>query len=360
MNYYPLVFFCALFFLFGCKHKNEITPQRKEIVDAVFGSGHIENINQYAVMANAEGYIKTVNISEGDTVKKGQVLYRLTNDVQRTQVENAIVNLRFAKTNTSAVSPQIEQLKIQIVQAQDKAQVDSTNYARYKRLVETNAVSRTDYENAELQYRSSVSSLKVLKKNLADLKHNLNQNVDNAKAQYLIQQQSNDYYDITAKADGVVMSITKKVGDYVKKGDQIAEVGAGHIIVKLYVAEEDIQRVKLGQTALISLNSNNDKVYPSTVTKIYPSFDTNQQAFTVEATFRELPPQHLNGTQLQANIIIEEKKNALVIPSFYLMDGDYVLSGKNKIKVKVGILTLEWTEILSGLTENEALTQPKS
>jgi macrolide-specific efflux system membrane fusion protein len=361
MKYYQILFLLPLIILAGCKHKNEVKLQRKEIVDAVFGNGHLENYNQYAVMAKADGYLNAVNIVEGDSVKKGEVLYKLSNDVQQTQVSNALNNLQFAKENTESGSPQITQLKLQIAQAQDKARTDSLNYARYSRLIQTNAVSKTDFDNTKLQYQSSESSLRVLNKNLADLQHNLHLSLKNADAQYKIQQQTDDYYNVTAKADGIVLSVAKKKGDYVKAGDQIAQVGAGATVIKLYIAEDDIQRVRVGQTALISLNSDRNQVYKAIITKIYPQFDSNQQAFTVDATFTDKPAAQINGTQLQGNVVIADKKDVLVIPSYSLLPGDSVIvKGNNKkIAVKTGIRTLEWTEVLSGVTESDILLQPK-
>jgi len=346
----------------GCKHNKEVQAQRREIIDAVFGNGHLENYDQYSVMANAQGYLKAVNIVEGDSVKKGQVLYRLSNEVQQAQVGNALNNLQFAKENVSSGSPQIAQLELQIAQAEDKARTDSLNYARYSRLVQTNAVSKMDFDNTRLQYQSSVSSLKVLKKNLADLRHTLNLNLANARSQYDVQQQTNDYYSITAKADGVVLSVNKKTGDYVKPGDQIAQIGAGATVIKLYVAEDDIKRVKVGQTALISLNSSREHIYKAIVTKIYPQFNTDQQAFTIDARFTDQPAESINGTQLQGNIIIEDKKDALVIPSYYLLPGDAVLvkGHQEKVAVKTGIRTLDYTEILGGITAHDILIQPKA
>ena len=358
MKYYTLLFLALVITITGCRQKNEIKPERKNIVDAVFGSGHIENTNQYTVMANAEGYIKASYVAEGDTVKKGQPLFRLSNEVQQTQVSNALTNLDYAKSNYSETSPQIEQLKIQIAQARDKNQVDSVNYKRYSRLIKTQAVSTSDFENAQLAYQNSLSSLRVLQKNLADLQRTLDLNLKNAQAQYKIQQENNNYYYLNSDGAGVVMNVGKKTGDYVKKGDALAMVGTGKIIIKIDIAEEDIDRVKTGQTTLISLNSNKDKVYEATVTKIYPAFNTSEQAFIAEATFKNNPGNLLNGTQLQANIIVGEKQNALVIPSYYILNSDYVLLAKNKAKRKItaGIRTLEWTEITSGLTENDVIT----
>src|SRR6201986_2463089 len=221
MKNYLVVFILFLAAFAGCTDQNEIKPQRKDIVDAVFGSGHIENKDQYAVTANTDGYLKESFVAEGDTVKTNEKLFRLTNDVQQTQVSNALTNLQYAKSNVQPKAPQIEQLKTQIAQAQDKLGVDSLNYARYKRLVKTQAVSNSDFENVQLQYQSSSSSLKVLQHNLADLQHQLNLNEENAKAKYNTQQENNNYYNIEGRANGVVLSIAKKNGDYVKKGDII-------------------------------------------------------------------------------------------------------------------------------------------
>lgn len=361
MKFYPLLLLSLLLLAAGCKPRNETKPHHQEIIDAVFGSGHIENKDQYAVVSNSAGYLKEVLVAEGDTVKKGQVLYHLEGVVQQTQEKNALDNLKYARTNIAPASPQIEQLKLQIIQAREKARVDSLTYARYQRLVITHAVSASDMENAGVQYTASASNLSVLEKSLADLEHNLSLNLQNAQALYDIQHQNKNYYDITAKADGIIFTLVRKVGDYVRIGDQIAEIGAGRPIIKLYIAEDDIRRIREGQLALVSLNSNKDTVYPATITKVYPAFDDTQQAFTVEARFLQMPPVLINGTQLQGNIILEDKQDALVIPSYYLMTGDYVMikGHKEKLWVKAGIRTLEWTEILNGITENDILVQPQ-
>jgi len=359
-NYRSVFSLLLLIAVSSCKH-DEIKPQRRDIVDAVFGSGHLENSNQYTIMANATGFIDSSYVAEGDTVKDGQVLFRLANDVQRTQVSNAMTNLEFAQANAQQTSPQITQMELQIAQAQQKLQVDSTNYQRYARLVKTQAVAIADYDNIKLTYQASLANLNVLRKNLADLRHTLNLNVNNARAQYDIQKENNKYYFLYSKGPGVVMNVNKKTGDYVRLGDAIAMLGTGRIIIKLDIAENDIGRVQVGQQALISLNSEQDKTWQAVITKIYPSFNSTDQSFIAEATFKTQPDKVLNGTQLQANIILQEKKNVLVIPSYSLINDNYVMlaGSKEKKKVGIGIRMLEWTEIVAGLSENDILTLPK-
>lgn len=361
MKYVQLFALLIVLSVAGCKDKQEVKPQKRALTDAVFGSGHLENNNQYTVNANTDGYLKDVYVTAGDVVKSGQSLFSISNDVQETQTGNALTKLNYAKNNTSAGSAQLGQLKIQIIQAVEKAAADSLNFKRYERLLQTNAVSHTDFEKIQLQRQESLTALKVLRKSLTDLQQNLNLGLDNAKAEYQIQQQQNRFYKLNSSAEGTVLSVTKKVGDYVKKGDVLAEIGAGKPIIKLYIAEDDIESVQAGQKVLISLNSRKNKILNALITKKYPSFDIGQQAFVVEATFTDAVSADLiNGTQLQGNILITEKKDALVIPSFYLSEGDYVSvkGSKEKRPVKVGIRTLEWTEVLSGITENDWLTLP--
>jgi multidrug efflux pump subunit AcrA (membrane-fusion protein) len=345
----------------GCTNKREIKPERKTIVDAVFASGHTENKYQYTVMANVEGLIRQAYVVEGDTVRNGQRLFRIQNDAQRTQVANAATNLDFARTNAAEGSPQLLQLEAQIAQAQKKLSVDSVNYLRFSRLVKTQAVSTSDYDNARLTFQNSQSALLVLEKNLADLRHNLNLSVDNARAQYDIQKANDNYYDVISIGDGVVMNVDKKTGDYIKKGDAIAVMGTGSVVIKLDIAEDDIRRIRVGQKTLVSLNSEKEKTYTAVITKIYPAFNSTEQSFVTEALFDVVPDHLLNGTQLQANIIIETRENALVIPSYCLANDSFVLvrDGREKRPVSVGIRTLEWAEITAGLREGESIVAPK-
>jgi macrolide-specific efflux system membrane fusion protein len=343
--------------LTNCRHKPTTQPQFRNIVDAVFASGNTESKSQYRITAYADGYLQASYVAEDDSVHKGELLFRIANDVQHTQVENAATNYQYALRNASDKGPQIQQLLSQIAQAQQKKTTDSLNFARYQRLLPTHAVAQVDYDNARLTSEASASSLTVLQKTLEDLRTNLSLNTENTKAQYRIQQQNNDYYQLLSSADGRILNVYKKNGDLVRKGDVIADLGTGRLLAKLEIAEEDIRRVILGQTVLISLNTDKDRLYHATVTKIYPSFDANQQAFIAEASFDETPPALRDGTQLQANIILGEKQHTLVIPTACLLPGDSVVLAPDRVHkaVVIGIHTLEWAEILNGLDSTQQI-----
>ncbi len=345
----------------SCNQTPETQPQRKVLIDAVFASGSIITSNQYTITSQVEGYLSASSVNEGDIVHNGQLLFKLINDAQQIQVSNAYDNYDYAKNNLDNNAPQLLKIEEQIKQAINTIDIDGANLKRYQNLIKTNAVSQVDYDKVTLTYQNDVTNLVILQKSLADLKQSLSLNEKNAKTQYQLQQNNNQYYSLFSTYSGIVLSISKKNGDLVKKGENIAIVGSGKTVAKLYVAENDIEKIQLGQQTLITLNTNKEKVYKAKVTKIYPSFDVASQSFIVEASFDNLPTQLKNDTQLQANFIISQKKNAIVIPTIYLLDGDSVIAKNNhqKIAIKTGIKTLEWVEVVSGLNDNEKLELPK-
>ena len=112
MKHYPLYFILALLIVTGCTDQNEIKPQRKDIVDAVFGSGHIENRDQYAVTANTDGYLKEAYVAEGDTVKQGEKLNK--------EIDNWNREIREEQRKIEA-SKQDQKMKIDEIEKQKQA-----------------------------------------------------------------------------------------------------------------------------------------------------------------------------------------------------------------------------------------------
>jgi len=348
--------FLLLLFATSCSRIETTQPLRKDIIDAVFASGFIIDENEYLVIASTDGYLDKSLVKEGDSVKKGTQLFLLSNEVQTAQFETAQSNYNDAKTRNDANSPQIQQLKLQIEQAKTQLANDETNYNRYSNLVKTGAVSQFDFDKIKLQYETSKKSVAILEKSLQDMQRTLELNEKNAAAQLDIQQRNRKDYFLTSNINGTVMTVSKNQGEYVRKGEVIAKLGDGKSFAKLFVAEEDIERVKLKDKAVISLNTDKQKTYNAFISKIYPAFDDKQQSFFVEAKFVDLPENLLYNTQLQANIIVDEKSNALIIPAKFLVNENSVeLKNGKKIQIKKGISNNEFVEVLDGLTESQII-----
>ena len=149
-----------------------------------------------------------------------------------------------------------------------------------------------------------------------------------------------------------------KEGDYVKKGDVIAVIADENKVEGvLNVDENSIGKVKIGQTVFVQLNTNKNEVYNAKVSEILAAFDEQTQSFICKVIFDKPLNTSLYGTQLEANILVGEKKNALLIPRNFLGFGNKVMvKGKDEaIIVKTGIVSTEYVEILDGITKEDVL-----
>jgi len=344
--------------LSGCQRNKHTSPQRKDLVDAVFASGNIEMTDHYLVTAQSEGYLKQLFVDAGDSVSVGQRLFYIQDDAQQAQLESAQAAYRQAADNKRPDSPILQKLSQQLIQAKNQLRNDSVNFVRYQNLIDSHAVSQADYDIAQLIYENSRAGFRALQNTWTDTKKNLEVAFENANANRVVQQNNSSYFTLASQVDGIVLQKMKEDGELVRRGETLAEIGSGSFIARLLIAEEDIIRINPGQDVFIELNTEKDKSYKARITKVYPAFDTKSQSFVAEAEFSEQVPSVKSGTQLQGNIVIGQKQQALVIPSSYLLPNDHVVheGSEEKIQVKTGIKNSEWVEILSGLSETDVLT----
>jgi multidrug resistance efflux pump len=347
----------ALLLLASCNRDDVTSPEHKDIVDAVFASGTVIMEDTYHVTSQTAGILTESFIKEGDSVKAGQLLFNLENNTEQAMEAGASANYRYADSNNSPHSPIWQKLKQQQLQALDQLATDSVQYVRYHNLYVSHAVAKAEMDKMKLAYENSKSNLRQIESNMADTRKSLQVEALNAKANYIAQKEGNKQTVFQAPYNGIVLNAPKAKGDLVKNGEMLAEIGSGDYLAKLMVSEDDISRVRLGQEVYIEFNTERGKSYKAHVCRIFPAFSDEDQSFIVEAKCDVETPALREGTQLQANIIIAARKQALVIPRRFLLDGNKVqVKGEsNQRSVQKGIVTPEWVEIRAGLKETDKI-----
>ncbi|PZR21905.1 MAG: hypothetical protein DI535_27355 [Citrobacter freundii] len=350
---------CAVAGFISCKKPEKTFPVRKNIEEAVFANGFMQRDNEYTISANATGILQELSVKEGDEVNAGQLIAMVNHNEQLSQVQQSTLVYEDAQRNAAASSDQLQQLQQQISQAVAQLATDKANYERYRELKETNSVSQLDYDRTALQYNTSEKNLQILERKYDDLQRSLQLNASTSKAQLNRQKAVLDNYRLQAVSAGTVISVFKENGEVVRNGDAVARIGSGGFLLKMYVSEDDIVKVKTGQIVMVHLNTYPDTTFTARVTKIYPGFDNNEQSYTVEARFDQLPNRLFSGTQLQANIGIGEKQHILVIPAKFVANGDKVQLENGEIRtIKTGIRNDEWVEVVAGLSPTDAIVMP--
>jgi macrolide-specific efflux system membrane fusion protein len=350
----------SLSLIFGaCQPQESTFPVRKNIEEAVFASGFTEQENNYTVSANSEGIILSCPVKEGDTVKDNDLIAVIENEIQQNQLQDAVVVYQDAAYNASPDSPKLQHLQSQIDQARQQLAFDKENYQRYKGLRETNSVSQFDLEKIELQYKASQNNLIALQKNYEEVQSSLKLNESRSRVQVSTQKSLLADYQLRTGISGRVIRVFKKQGELVRRGEALVRIGSGDYIIKLFISEDDITKINLGHPVAVNLNTYPNRTFPARVTKIYPAFDESQQSYLVEARFDQLPEKMFSGTQLQANIETGSREEVLVIPADYVSRGSFVVleNGEEK-QIVTGNKNGVWTEVISGISENEKIVKP--
>lgn len=275
------VLFTGLFT--SCKKKETTTPIKKNIENAVFASGYIEQSNQFTVSSSVEGIIQSIPVSEGNLITKDAVVAVIESDVQNNQVADAIAVYNDAQSNASEKAAQLQQIQAKVNQAQEQLILDKTNYERYKDLRAKNSVSQLDFEKAELQYNAAKNNLLALQDNYKEAKSNLKLNETRSLVNVNTQKALLEDYQLTSSISGKVINLFKNQGELIRKGEAIAEIGSGTHLIKLFVSEDDITKIDIGQSVAVSINTYPNKVFDAKVTKIYPGFDKTEQSYVLEA-----------------------------------------------------------------------------
>ncbi|HEY1039536.1 MAG TPA: efflux RND transporter periplasmic adaptor subunit [Bacteroidia bacterium] len=343
----------------SCGKKTEETkPVKKDVIESVFATGVLEANNTYSLTAKTDGYLISVNFSEGDIIQQSQLLATVENKESIFNEQSSTALFEIAQSNLNKNAPAIAQAKNALQLAKQKLQVDSLNFDRYKKLYEQKTVSTVDYENSMIQYNTSKSNYLT-----AVESYKLAQ--QQAEQQYISSQMSKRVNDIVsgnnqikAVIGGRVYKKLKQTGDYVRTGDVIATIGdANYLYAKVSIDESNISKIKVGQEATIQLNTLKNKTYKGKVAEIYPSFDEATQSFYCKVVFTDSLDFRITGTQLQVNINIGKSSEALLIPRYFLeYDGTVKVKGKEEpVKVEAGFISNKWVSITKGLKGNETL-----
>jgi HlyD family secretion protein len=353
------VFLLFFLVLVSCNTKEaRLKPTREPISESVYASGIIKSKNQYEAYSTVSGIINAVFLTEGDTVKIGTPILTISNDIQKLNEENAELSARFADLNAN--SGKLNEARSVKELSKSKMELDSSLYFRQAILWQQQIGTKNDLEQREMAYENSKNSYLTACINYNELKRQLEYASQQSKKNLLISKKLRNDYTLRSEIDGIVYSINKKKGEIVGLQTPLAVIGdARHFVMEMQVDEYDVLKIKKGQKVLVTLDSYKDRVFEAMVTKISPLMNKQSKTFLIEAEFTKAPEILYPNISFEANIVIQSKTGALLIPRVYLLnDTTVVKSNGQKVIVKTGLKDYEKVEILSGINAGDELKQP--
>ena len=182
-------------------------------------------------------------------------------------------------------------------------------------------------------------------------------------------------YTITAPISGTIIEKDAKVGDAVKAGDTLCIVyDLSYLEMSINVDELQISSISVGQQVQITADAVPDKTYVGTVTRVSMKGASNGGTTTYPVSIRIDDTDGLRpGMNANAEIVVAEAKNALVVPNAAVVRGSYVLVTKDSpsaanadtameapegfvyVPVKTGVSDDDYTQIVSGIQEGDTI-----
>lgn len=354
------ILFISFVFLLACKSKEEkIKPKLEPITESVYASGIIKSKNQYHVFATVGGIIEQIYVSEGDSVHKGSPILSIGNETQKLNMDNASLAARYAdvQENQGKLNELIQGIEL----ANIKMKSDSTLWMRQQKLWLQQIGSRLELEQKELNYKNSRNNYFAALQQYKDLKRQLEFSSSQAKTNLLITDKMQKDFTLKSEIDGIIYNLGKSKGDIVGAQTDLGVIGdAGSFVLEMQVDEYDILKIKKDQTVMVSLDSYKGKVFEAKITKVNPLMNERSKTFTIEASFVNQPETLYPNLTFEANIILQTKDKALLVPRNFVKNDTMVTkSNGDNVIVKTGLRDYQKIEILSGVSADDELIKPK-
>ena len=239
---------------------------RRTIVETVNASGKIYPEVEVKLSPDISGEIVELDVAEGDSVKKGQVLAKIYGDIYLTQRDQAAAIVNQQQAQMADAQASLGALEAQLDQAKK-------TYDMQKQLYDEKVISRNEFNTADAAYKTAQANLNAAKAGVKGSAASVQ------SAQAALQKADKDISLATLRApmDGIVSLLSVKkgervVGSSMMAGTEMMRIAdMGKIEVRVDVGENDIPKVRLGDSATIEVDAYNDRKFTGVVTQIASS-----------------------------------------------------------------------------------------
>ncbi|MCD8024233.1 MAG: efflux RND transporter periplasmic adaptor subunit [Candidatus Gastranaerophilales bacterium] len=284
--------------------------------------GYIDRGLDVDLSFNMSGIIDELYVREGDFVKKGEVLAKLDNeeyklDVSRTQnkLEDAIVKYNRAKSY----------------------------FERVSKLHTAGGISYNDWENAQTDLKSAKNQIEISKSELG------------------IAKSKERFSHIYAPYDGYIIKTHKDKMQFTTLGDKVISFqGKGMAEAKIFVSQNEINKLSIGQKAILKADPIENKIYGAKIKSISKT-SINEGSYRITVSVENNPKELVDGMSVYVIVDSPIKKRIMIPIDAVCTNNDekfvYAIVenyAKKKI-VETGIYENGMIEIKKGISTGEKI-----
>jgi HlyD family secretion protein len=344
--------------------------QKRTIIETITANGKIQPEKEVKISPDVSGEIVELTIKEGDGVEKGQLLLRIKPDIYISQKDRSMAAISSARARLAQSEAQFTQAEL--------------SYKRSKQLFNEQTISKSDFEQAEASYTVAKSEVDAAKYSVISTEASLKEANEN-----LIK--TSVYAPMSGTVSMLLVELGERVaGTNLMAGTEMLRVAdLSRMEAQVEVNENDIVKVKLGDTALIEVDAYLDRKFKGVVTEIANSAKTTgvsaDQVTNFDVKILVLPESYKSlvdagdknpfrpGMSASVDIQTLSKSDIITVPIqavttrtdttknvttpndkdirtlVFITDGKYALAKD----VKTGIQDNTNIEIISGVAEND-------
>ena len=298
-----------------------VNVEKGLLSDSINSSGEIKAIKSVKISPRKAGFIQTLNVEEGDKVKKDQLLGTLDDKEFKYKLKELVI----------------------------KKDKNESDFLRREYLYNEGAISKENLEDFKTKF-----------------------NTAKAKLNDAISEES--FYLIKSPFSGTITSKYAEIGSYVAPIANISSnTSAKNFIFELSngieiiakVPESDIGRIKIGQEASVRIESFPSTKYQAKIIKIAPRAvkDNNVTSFEVTLRFKEISNNIKIGMTADLEFKVEDDVEKILVPTVSIVTekgkkGILKLDKNNFPKfeeVEFGISSGSKTSVINGLKPGEKI-----
>jgi RND family efflux transporter MFP subunit len=292
------------------------------------------------IKSEAPGRILTGNVRVGQSVRAGDVLYKIDPKDLELDIEKTEADFKIAKERIALGSS----LRFEIAATKE-------NIRNQTRLLEQGRAAQQTIDQAkrrldELNYRLDYERI-INQQALNDLENLLK-----------LKRRALEKTTVTVANDGTISDIDARAGDLIHHGQVLCRVKSRERLVQAKISEENFSGVRPGLPVALQLLGYGGRQFAGTVERVLPNADEKTKRYIAYLTVDIPEEQLVPGLTGEASIMVDRRENALVVERrallgssvFVVRDGRAVLA-----PVTVGFTSLDQAEILGGLQEGDAI-----
>ena len=338
--------------------------------DYITVTGNVEPIATIFLDAREGGRVEEKILEEGEMLKKGDVILRLSNPELSLSILNSEAQLaeksNFLRNTIVVMEQEKLQIKRELLNLEFDIKRKKRNYTQNEALYSQDLISQEEFLISEEDYQFAQRSFDLYsERQIQDSIYRsiqikqMEDNLSNMNLNLKLVRQRQDNLHVIAPIDGQLTILDVEIGQSIPKGGRI---GLIHILTSYKVVaqidEHYIDKVKVGLTAVLERQGQE---FELKIRKVLP--EVREGRFSVEMIFtKQMPDNMRTGQTYYTRLQLGSPLEAMLLPkgSFFQTTGGqwiYVLTadGKSAEKraIKIGRQNPKYYELLEGISPGE-------